>query len=110
MKYRVLAHSKDTGQKMVLEFEAQSKADAERKAKPHNVNIIRVEPAEAVVEGEQKEWRTIEQRRRFRIPWMLLILVALGVAGYYFWPEIRQLIGALHPPATTAPATPKEGA
>ncbi len=104
MKYRVIAHSKDTGQKIVLEFEAQSKADAERKAKPHNVNIIRVEPAEAVVEGEQKEWRTIEPRKTFRVPWLLLFLAAAGAAGYYFWPVIRGLVPAIHMPATSRPA------
>ena len=104
MKYRVIAHSKDTGQKMVLEFEAQSKADAERKAKPHNVNIIRVEPVEAVVEGEQKEWRTIEQRGGVRIPWMLLIVIGLGAGLYYFWPVIHGMIGTLHPAATSRPA------
>ncbi len=104
MKYRVLAHSKDTGQKMVLEFEAQSKADAERKAKPHNVNIIRVEPAEATAEGEQQQWKTIKPRRTFRVPWLLLFVAAVAAGVYYFWPVIRGQIPAVHLPATSRPA------
>ena len=108
MKYRVLAHSKDTGQKLTLEFEAASKADAERKAKPHNVNIIRIEPAEPLPATEEKQWTTIKPRRHFKFPWLLLFLALAAAAIYYFWPVIQSQLSNLHAPTTSRPAAPSE--
>ncbi|HUO08289.1 MAG TPA: hypothetical protein VM008_08325 [Phycisphaerae bacterium] len=104
MKYRVLAHSKDTGQKITLEFEARSKADAERRAKPHNVNIIRIEPAEALPAAGENPWTTLEPRRSLKLPWILLFLALAGGAIYYFSPTIRAKFADFHPPTISRPA------
>jgi hypothetical protein len=105
MKYRILAHSKDTGQKITLELEAQSKADAERKAKPHNVNIIRIEPADPSAPAAP-EWTSIQPRRHFKFPWFLFLLALIAAALYYFWPTISPLIPHFHPPTTSRPVAP----
>lgn len=105
MKYRVLAHSKDTGQKITLEFDAQSKADAERRAKPHNVNIIRVEPAESATNRDEKQWTTLEPHRSFKFPWAIFLLIVAGATIYYFWPTIHAMFANFHPPSVSRPAT-----
>jgi hypothetical protein len=43
MKFRVIGSSKETGARMTLEFEAQSKAAAERKAQQAGMAVNRVE-------------------------------------------------------------------
>jgi hypothetical protein len=104
MKYRVLAHSKDTGQKITLEFEAQSKADAERRAKPHNVNIIRIEPAEGAPAAGEKQWITLKPRRSLRFPWTIAFLAIAAGSIYYFWPTIHAMFANYHPPTISRPA------
>ena len=106
MKYRILAHSKDTGQKITLELDAQSKADAERKAKPHNVNIIRIEPADPADSVPEKQWTTLQPRRSFKFPVTLFFLLLIAGGLYYFWPVIRPLLPNFHAPATSRPAAP----
>jgi len=107
MKYRILAHSKDTGQRMTLELDAQSKADAERKATCQNLNIIRIEPAEAPL-AEPKEWTPVTPKRSFKLPWLLILLALLAGALYYFWPAIQSMIPNIQihtsRPTTTTPS------
>ena len=50
MKYRVIGSNKDTGARMTLEMEADSKAAAERRALQSGMYVTRVEDAAVVRE------------------------------------------------------------
>ncbi len=106
MIYRVLAHSRDNGQRMTLELNAKSKADAERQAQRQNLQIIRIEAASPEDAPPEKEWTPVAPRRAFKIPWLLLFLLLATGAIYYFWPILSDLAHRFQPKPhlTTAPA------
>ena len=89
MKFKVMGHSRVTGQKMVLEMEALSKGDAEKKGKAQGLNITHIEVADADDASLRGEgWRPTKVRRRPRLWLWILILVVLAVGGYLVWPHL----------------------
>lgn len=95
MKYRVIGSNKDTGARMVLEMEADSKAAAERRALQTGMYVTRVEDA-ALVHEDVASTRPVSRRRSGGgMGWMMqiIVLAAIAAAAYYFWPQIMQLIG-----------------
>jgi hypothetical protein len=80
MKFRVIGSSKETGARMTLEFEALSKAAAERKAQQAGMAVNRVE-----VFSELGEETPAPVYRSGRSGWLvkLIILVVIAGAAYF---------------------------
>ena len=96
MKFKVTGTSKSTAARMTLEFEAESKAQAERKAMQQGMNVTRVEN---ISDGEtSKSFPTGADQRGPKKGSALGTLMALAIlagilyALYYFWPQIHALI------------------
>ena len=95
MKYRVIGQNRDTGARATLEFEAESKAAAERKATQQGIVVNRVED---VTHGEPSrrhvDYVTEHKRPRSVVPRILfgLIVIVIILAGV-FWDRIRAMLG-----------------
>jgi hypothetical protein len=97
MKFKVTGTSKSTGARMTLEFEAESKGAAERKAMQQGMNVTR---AENISEGEMpKSYPTGADQRRAKSGGSLvgklmtfIILAAIALSVWHFWPQIMQLV------------------
>ncbi len=95
MKYRVIGSNKDTGARMILEMEADSKAAAERKAMQAGMYVTRVEDA-ALVREDTASTRPVSRRRGSGgMGWLiqLIIVAAIAALAYHFWPQIMEMIG-----------------
>jgi len=83
MKYRVIGANRDTGARMILEFEAESKAAAERKASQSGMSVNRVED---ITDGNVAHASPGAVRRRGGSGGSLIRLVILvGIAAAAFW-------------------------
>ena len=95
MKYKVTGVNRENGARMALEFEAESKAAAERKATQAGMSVHRVED---VTDGHVAHAMEPNHGRRGRITGMhpllkLFILIVIFVAAYYFvWPMLRPML------------------
>ena len=80
MKFRVIGSSKETGARMTLEFEALSKAAAERKAQQAGMAVNRVEVFSEL--GEEAPAPVSRSRGK---GWLvkLVLLVAIAAAAYF---------------------------
>jgi hypothetical protein len=85
MKFLVIGQNRDTGARMSLEFEAESKAAAERKATQQGMSVHRVQD---ITDGYPPQATPAKQRsgtarpRRGRLPWFLLG-IALGALVWW---------------------------
>ncbi len=86
MKFKVIGQNRDTGARQVLEFEAESKAAAERKALQAGMTVNRVED---ITDGEVSHTGVTPGGRRgssgggmFR---KLVILAVVAAAMYFLW-------------------------
>jgi len=94
MKYKVTGVNRDNGARMTLEFEAESKAAAERKASQGGMSVHRVED---VTDGHVAHAMGPRENRRRPgggSPLLkLVVLVALLAAAYHFaWPIVRGML------------------
>ena len=95
MKYKVAGSNRDTGARMVLEFEAESKGAAERKAAQSGMSVNRVED---ITEGDLGHTGVVSGTSRRRAIGMhpilkLIILLAILAAMWFFvWPMVRARI------------------
>lgn len=95
MKYRVIGSNKDTGARMILEMEADSKAAAERKALSAGMYVTRVEDA-AFVREDVASTRPVSRRRSGSgMGWLVqtIIIAAVAATAYHYWPQIMEMIG-----------------
>ncbi len=94
MRYRVIGANKDTGARQVQEFEAESKAAAERKALQSGMTVSRVEDITDGYATHAIETGSTNRRAHGMHPVvkLLIILVILGAAVYFAWPYLRGLI------------------
>lgn len=100
MKYRVIGSNRDTGARMGLEFDAESKAAAERKARQSGMDVTRVEDItdapliHTYDSGSRRPARggagSGGVARRLLL---LIILLALIAAILHYWPSIRPMLG-----------------
>lgn len=113
MKYLVVGQNRDTGARMSLEFEAESKGAAERKAAKAGMDVHHVtevtgsSPAAAATATSggaagsparhahaatpaHGDFRPIRQSGGGLLK--LIVLVLLAAAVWYFWPQIRALL------------------
>ena len=97
MLFRVLGYSKENAAKITIEIEAQSKADAERKAIRQNIEVTRVEIAS---EAEARQVNATLTRAPARHTGgslvgkllTMLLVATLVVALWYGWPTLMALI------------------
>ena len=92
MKFKVTGANRDTGARMVLEFEAESKAAAERKALQSGMSVNRVEDISDGHVGHAIETGGGGRKVSGMHPIVkLIILVAIVAVLYLFvWPMVRQ--------------------
>jgi hypothetical protein len=93
MRFKVTGQNKTTAARMVLEFEAESKAAAERKALSQGMTVNRVEDVTDGYTDKAHEPHPRAGRRsgkRNLMPILALILIIAVV--YYFWPNISHMI------------------
>jgi hypothetical protein len=95
MKYKVTGVNRENGARMSLEFEAESKAAAERKAAQAGMSVNRVED---ITDGHAAHALKPNGGRRRRATGVhpvlkLIMLVAIVACAYYFgWPIVRGII------------------
>jgi hypothetical protein len=97
MKFRVVGQNRDTGARMALEFEAESKAAAERKAMQagmsvHHVNDITDGHADGTGVGVNPAYRGPVKRAKLPLARIVLALAIIGVCLWFFWPHVRKLM------------------
>lgn len=106
MKYVVVGQNRDTGARMSLEFEAESKGAAERKATQAGMSvrhINEVTDAHPVDGGSPaspshapstpaRDYRPIRQSGSGGLIKLLVLAAIVAVAAWYFWPQIRSLV------------------
>jgi len=95
MKFKVSGSNKDTNARMAMEFEAESRGAAERKATQAGMIVRNVTD---VSDGEPVHTDAPRASRRGKgssIPWgkLILLLVVLAVGYYFFGARIRGMIG-----------------
>jgi len=91
MKYKVTGSNRDTGARMTLEFEADSKGAAERKAQQSGMDVNHAELVDDGGEGPMEtSARGMKRSTGIHPIIKLLVIVAIiAVAYYYVWPLIR---------------------
>jgi hypothetical protein len=97
MKYRVIGSNRDTGARMTLEFECESRARAEQKATQQGMNVNRIEDfSDGEIEHamEPKSRREVADTGPGKLPTFIklgLFVLAAGALVWYFWPKIVSL-------------------
>ena len=93
MKFVVVGQNRTTGARMSMEFEAESKAAAERKATQAGMSVNRVED---ITDGYvAKAHEPLPRKRKSGLGGLvkLVLFVAIvAAAAYYFWPKIQHLL------------------
>lgn len=101
MQFKVTGTNRDTGARMVLEFEAESRAGAERKAIQQGMNVNRVqELSEHEAEMERQAKRDAhrgEPLQKSKLPGLITLLLVLAIIAavvYFVWPKITSIMNA----------------
>ena len=99
MRFRVVGANRQTNARMILEFEAESKAAAERKATQAGMSVTRVEDITDGYIAPAME-PAGEGHRRGRAGGSgclrrVLVLVVLAVALWFLWPPIARWFHSL---------------
>jgi hypothetical protein len=96
MRYKVVGQNRDSGARVTLEFEADSKAAAERKATQAGMSVHHV----ADVTSGHEEHAAPSARYRGpgrtgggRTVWLVLLVIIVAAVAWFFWPQIRGLLG-----------------
>ncbi len=94
MKYRVIGANTNTGARQVQEFEAESKAAAERKAMQSGMSVSSVQD---ITDGSAI--RIVETRSARRsvmgmhpVLKLVIFLAVIGVGIYLAWPYLRRFM------------------
>ena len=91
MKFQVIGASRDTGARMTLEFEAESKAAAERKAAQQGMEVRSVrEVGGSVAVAEPAKTKG---RGSGGLIGLVLLIAIVAVAAYLFWPRLAAMLG-----------------
>ncbi len=95
MRFHVTGQNKDTGARMSLEFEADSKAAAQRKATSAGMKVHRVEIAGQSIGPDSGIIPGGRGGKKLGIhPLLRLLISALGIAvlAYLLWPKLKPLV------------------
>lgn len=94
MQYQVTGSNRETGARMTLQFEADSRAAAERKAAGQGMDVRRVDEltdaGEAV--GVPQRSRRSSGGGMGRLLTFLLLVAFIAAAAVYFWPRLRGVL------------------
>ncbi|HTL31205.1 MAG TPA: hypothetical protein VL282_18375 [Tepidisphaeraceae bacterium] len=100
MQFKVTGSNKDTGARMALEFEAESKAAAERKAIQQGMVVNRVQEMSEHAAEEARQAKRDAHRgepiEKSKLPILITLLIILAVVAgviYFVWPRIQALMG-----------------
>jgi hypothetical protein len=95
MRYRVIGANKDTGARQVQEFEAESKAAAERKALQSGMTVNRIEDITDGYATHAIETGSTRRKAHGMHPVLKLVifLLIVGAAWYFGWPHVRGMLG-----------------
>lgn len=97
MKFVVVGQNRDTGARMSLEFEAESKAAAERKAAKTGMSVHHVTDVTDGHPATAGAPRAVRPVRRSRggggLVGFLLLLLIVAAAAWYFWPQLQRTLG-----------------
>jgi hypothetical protein len=87
MKYQIIGQNRESGARMTLEFEAESKAAAERKATLQGMSVHRVVDISdghgAMSQAPDPRAGVIYQSGGGKLKKVILILIVLAVAWYF---------------------------
>jgi hypothetical protein len=93
MKFVVVGQNRSTGARMSMEFEAESKAAAERKATQAGMSVNRVED---ITDGYVGKAHDPRPRKRHGgsggLLRLLIVLAILAAAAYFLWPRIQHML------------------
>lgn len=94
MKFVVVGQNRTTGARMSMEFEAESKAAAERKATQAGMSVNRVED---ITDGYVAKAYDAPLRRKKSggiggLIKLLLILAIIAAAVYYLWARVQHMV------------------
>jgi hypothetical protein len=99
MQFKVTGSNKDTGARMALEFEAESKAAAERKAIQSGMIVNRVQELsehEAEISRQaQRDAHRGEAVEKSKLPGLITLLLVLAIIAavlYFVWPRIQAVM------------------
>lgn len=95
-QFRVIGANRETGARMVLEFNADSKAAAERKATQQGMSVNRVEDiTDGHIGHTGIEVGSAKRRVTGMHPVVKTLLLVAVLAALYFvvWPIVRPMIG-----------------
>jgi len=94
MKFVVVGQNRTTGARMSMEFEAESKAAAERKATQSGMSVNRVED---ITDGYVAKAYDAPLRKRKGggvggLIKLLFVLAILAAAAYFLWPRVQHML------------------
>src|SRR5437763_5262600 len=100
MKFRVTGCNRDSGARMTLEFEADNRAAAERKAVQSGMSVNHIQDITEHEEGDEPAARPRSSHRgedlggggSKLLAMLIFLIVAAGIV-WFFWPKIRPLLG-----------------
>ncbi len=95
MKYKIVGQNRDTGARTSMEFEAESKAAAERKAAQAGMSVHHITDVTNGYPGGAPgtNYRgPVKSGGRGGWVKLVILLAVLGVAAWYFWPKLSPLI------------------
>ena len=96
MRFKVVGQNRDTGARMTLEFEAGSKAAAERKAEQAGMDVHHTSDITSGHEehaGPAEGYRGPVRSRGGGMLRLVLLAIALAAIAWFLWPHIRGFVG-----------------
>lgn len=96
MKYVVVGQNRESGARMSLEFEAESKAAAERKAAKSGMSVHHVTDVTDGHPATADAPRAVRRVRRSSgggLLGFLVLFLILAAVAWFFWPRIQEMLG-----------------
>jgi hypothetical protein len=91
MRFKVVGQNRDTGARMSLEFEAESKAAAERKATQSGMSVHHVTDITdgGTGQGVNPAYRGPVRTGSGGLLKLIILLAIVAALAWYFWPKLR---------------------
>jgi type II secretory pathway component PulF len=95
MHYHITGTNHDTGARMTLQVEAESKAAAEKKAQGAGMDVLHVQDiagGDAQSGQERRTHRGEYPKASGSLLKLLILLALIAAAAFFAWPKIRSLL------------------